>query len=266
MLLRGKAVGLAGLLTLVAALAPADALAFDLVEGVWTSETTPAGQILIEPNGRGGFKSTAITNSPAGACRPDRDGSAYREGLVKAEDMRPSGPGTYSGTTHRFNGTTCAVIANDVAAWQILSTSPTFRLRTCGTTAAALQFDAAGNPIPPTQCTILKRIRAPVRPPKPTDILKPPKPKKNRACGTRKLKISIIQPKNETLAKVVVKFDGKVKRTLVPPKIPRPNGKVKIAREPQSAYKVTLVATTASGRELTRKVTYKKCVKRKTSG
>lgn len=232
----------------LSAVAAAPASAFEPIEGVWRTETSTAGEYLIQRSGPGTFKMTTIRGNRH--CLPDESG--FRARVTEQVDVRGAGFDYFYDPVYRFPD--CSVDGVGQGVIKVIGTVPRYRHVICGARPGTgpPQFDAAYRPTASnTVCRFSVRIRPPKPPVRSASVARVPKRLACTRVARRRGRIAplrLLDPANEPVLSIRVKLGG---RTIYsydyPGKLRR---RVKV-RLPRRASRVAVVARTTSNKRFT---------------
>lgn len=244
--MRLTVISLAVLALSAATAAPASA--FEPIEGVWRTETSTAGEYLIQRSGPGTFKMTTIRGNRH--CLPDESG--FRARVTEQIDVRGAGFDYAYDPVYRFPD--CSVDGVGQGVIKVISTAPRYRHVFCGARPGTgpPQFDAAYQPTASnTVCRFSVRIRAPKPPVRPAALVRVPK---RLACTRaarrrgRTMPLRLFDPANEPVLSIRVRLGGRTIYSYEYPGKLRRRVKVRLPRRPS---RVTVVTRTTSNKRFT---------------
>jgi hypothetical protein len=229
--------------TVAAGLACAGAAqAAEPVEGVWASNTTSTGRVLVESTGSNTFKGTIVGGTDPSTCTADADGFVYPVGAVP---WQLSGSGTHYDGQDEYVNSSCQPIGEAHTTWDVSVSGSDYSMRQC-------VDQPNGNP---PSCTTLVRVAAPKPPPTFTTAIKPPST--HRCASRRSFVIHIHDRSNDPVIGATVSVNGVTRVSAKGFPLTAP---VRLVGLPKGTVKVRIVATTAAGRTLNGTRTYHTCV------
>lgn len=246
------------LLALVVAFAlAAPAAAFEPIEGVWRTETSTAGEYLIQQSAPGVFRMTTIKGNRH--CEPDESG--FRALVAERMLLRGSGLDYTWSPVYRFGD--CSVDGIGQGIVRVLSTEKdSYRHVLCGARpgTGAPQFDAEYRPTADnTACRFAVRIRAPRRPVKARSLVRvrkaPRCTRRTRARG-RVARLRLLNPANEPVLSIRVRLGRRVLYSYDYPGKLRRLVKVRL---PRRAARVRVIARTTSNKRFAVTRRYGRC-------
>ena len=193
-------------LTMVAA---APAAAFEPIEGVWRTETSTAGEYLIQRSGPGMFKMTTIRGNRH--CLPDESG--FRSLVTEQIDVRGAGFDYAYDPQYRLPDCTLTGVGQGVI--KVISTAPSYRHVFCAARPGTgpPQFDAAFRPTASnTVCRFSVRIRAPKPPVRPASLARVPRRLPCTRAARRRGRtapLRLLSPANEPVLSIRVRLGGR---------------------------------------------------------
>jgi len=232
----------------LSAVAAAPASAFEPIEGVWRTETSTAGEYLIQRSGPGMFKMTTIRGNRH--CLPDESG--FRARVTEQIDVRGAGFDYVYDPVYRFPD--CSVDGVGQGVIKVISTAPSYRHVFCAARPGTgpPQFDAAYQPTASnTVCRFSVRIRPPKPPVRPASIARVPKKPACTRAARRRGRIAplrLLNPANEPVLSIRVRLGGRVIYSYDYPGKLRPRVKVRL---PRRASRVAVVVRTTSNKRFT---------------
>jgi len=238
------------------ALPAAPASAFEPIEGVWRTETSTAGEYLIQRAGPGVFAMTTISGNRH--CRPDESG--FRARVTERMEVRGSGLDYAFDPVYRFLD--CSIDGTGQGIVRVVSTAPSYRHVLCSARpgTGAPQFDAEYRPTAAnTVCRFAVRIRPPKRPVSPASIARIPR---KVACTRgarvrgRVVPLRLINPTNEPVLSIRVRLGG---RLLYRYDYPGQLRRAVRPRLPRSASRLTVVVRTTSNKSFSIARKYGSC-------
>jgi hypothetical protein len=235
----------------------APAAAFEPIEGVWRTETSTAGEYLIQRSGTGLFEMTTIKGNRH--CEPDESG--FRSLVTERMGLRGAGLDYAWDPVYRFGD--CRVDGIGQGIVRVLSTDPrSYRHVLCGARpgTGAPQFDANYEPTASnTACRFAVRIRAPKAPVKARSLVRvrkaPRCTRRTRARG-RVARLRLLNPVNEPVLSVRVRLGRRVLYSYDYPGKLRRLVKVRL---PRRAARVRVIARTTSNKRFTVGRRYGRC-------
>jgi hypothetical protein len=236
---------------IVALAAPSYAAAAEPIEGSWFFD---GGEILVEPTDDGSFRGTVV--------RPTRLATCTHPAGERIWSL--AGTGThYTGTHQWFRTSTCTPNPGGQSTWDVSplqGEQQTVRLCTRDPDAGgppALNPD--GSPADSrTHCLVLDRARPAFAPPTFRGVVVTPPARTRRGCGAhrRRIAVRLRNPKQDPLASVVVRVNGRTVRVLRGAAV---RGRIVLRGLPLRRSRVTFVVRTASGRTLRGTRTFRAC-------
>jgi hypothetical protein len=239
---RGLVAAAVAMLGLCAVSTPARAA--DAIEGSWLFEN---GQVLVEATGSGTFKGTVVKPTRFTAC-------THPVGQVMWQ-MSAAG-GAYSGT-HVWYETDCSLAPGGLSTWAITSTNPaSYRMRFCTVAPGGgpPTFDSAGTPTGATRCTDLERLLPPQ--PAPTFATAVSLPATRSCRRPSRVRIRWHQPKADPLVRATVGVSGRRVLVLGATHLLR---SIEIRGLPRRRFTMKVAVTTASGRIVKSRRSYRAC-------
>lgn len=238
----------------------APASAFEPIEGVWRTETSTAGEYLIQRTAPGVFEMTTIRGNRH--CSPDESG--FRARVTEQMEIRGAGLDYAFDPVYRFPD--CRIDGIGQGIVRVLSTAPRYRHVLCGARPGTgpPQFDAEYRPTAAnTACRFAVRIRAPRRPVTARSFARIPAKvrctPRARARG-RFAKLRLVDQANEPVLSIRVRLGARVLyRYDYPGKLRR----VLRLRLPRRAARVAVVVRTTSNKRFDLARRYGACLPRK---
>jgi hypothetical protein len=256
--MRLSAICFAALALTAASAAPASA--FEPIEGVWRTETSTAGEYLIQQASPGVFKMTTIRGNRH--CMPDEKG--FRARVTEQVEIRGGGFDYAYNPVYRFPD--CSVDGIGEGIVRVVSTSPTYRHVVCGARpgTGAPQFDAAYQPTASnTVCRFAVRIRPPKPPVRAASLARVPRKLACTPAARRRGRIAplrLLNPANEPVLSILVKLGG---RTLYRYEYPgKLRGRLKL-HLPRRTSRLTVAVRTTSDKRFVVARKYGSCQPRR---